>query len=308
MSRANFSNRSRISFVVGVVATGFIVLLALGLRAAPHSATSGRLQVVAAENFWGDIAAQIAGPYASVTSIMSDPNADPHLYESGAADAGRVASADIVITNGAGYDEFMTKLLAGSKNPARTVLTAADIMGATGAEVNPHLWYDTAKVPEVAAQIAATLSAQDPAHAAEYSRRLEEFNNSLDPVEQTIAQIKLRRPAAPVAYTEPVAVYLLAAAGLTDRTPAGFPAAVEAGSDPSPADVAAMTSLIANRQIKVLLYNSQAASPVTERLKSAAAAAGVPVVAVTETLPPGLSYQAWQSRQAQAILEALNTP
>lgn len=308
MSSINFSHRARIGLVVGLVAAGFVALLALGLRAAPQALTSDKLRVVAAENFWGDIAAQIAGPQATVTSIMSDPNADPHLYESSATDAGKVASADIVITNGAGYDEFMDKLLAGSKSSGRTVLTAAEIIGATGDGVNPHIWYSTAKVPEVASQIAATLSVKDPAHAADYSRNLEKFIRALDPVNDTIAHIEREYPGAPVAYTEPVAAYLLEAAGLTNRTPEGFAAAVEAGSDPSPADIAAMTSLIANRQIRVFLYNSQAASPVTERLKGAAAAAGVPVVAVTETLPPGLSYQAWQSRQAQAILEALNTP
>lgn len=268
--------------------------------------TDGKLKIVAAENFWGNIAEQIGGSQVSVTSIITDPGTDPHLYESNANNAAAIATADIVITNGLGYDDFFDKLLAASKNNRRQVLSAAAIMEVSGGSANPHLWYDVPRVHLVAAQIAATLTAKDPGHQAMYEQNLAQFKQSLQPVLDVISQIKSQYPAAPVAYTERVAGYLLDDAGLQVKSPAGFSAAIEDGNDPSPADTAAMNALISGRSVKLLLYNSQATSPVTQRVQALAEASGVPVVGVTETLPTTeLSYQSWQLHQAQAILAAL---
>lgn len=264
------------------------------------------LQVVAAENFWGDIAGQIGDGHVHVTSIITDPTADPHLYESNANNAAAVSSAKVVIVNGVGYDDFMSKLLSTSKNDGRQVLTASKILGVTGEDANPHLWYDIPRVHLVAAKIAASYEAKDPAHKADYEHNLQVFDASLEPLLNTISKIKAKYPAAPVAYTEPVPGYLLADTGLSVKTPVGFSRAIEDGSDPSPADTAAMDRLMTNKSVRVLLYNSQATSPVTQHVQDLAKRSGVPVVGVTETLPTNeRTYQSWQQDQLDKILSAL---
>jgi zinc/manganese transport system substrate-binding protein len=288
------------------VVVAIALAMPLLLRHAAHqTARPGALQVVAAENFWGNIAAQIGGDRVDVTSIISDPNTDPHLYESSANDAAAVAVADLVITNGLGYDEFMTKLLAGSGRADRGVVEAARVLGVSGPDANPHLWYDLPRVPQVAAAIEQSLAAQDPAHAAEYERNLQSFNRSLSETDTVIAAIQRKYHGAPVAYTESVPAYLLAAAGLQVKTPDGFARSIEAGEDPAPADSAAMQGLLTSRSIKVLLYNAQATSPVTQRLRDLARQNGIPVVGVTETLPAAASYQSWQLDQVRSLLNAL---
>ena len=270
-----------------------------------NSNTQG-LQVVAAENFWGNIAQQIGGSYVHVTSIITDPNADPHLYESDARDAADVAAAKVVIVNGVGYDDFMNKLLGASTNTSRTVVSAQQILGvAEGA--NPHLWYDIPRVHEVADSIEAAYAAKDPAHTSQYQHNLLVFNQSLQPLLQTINTIKQKYAGTPVAYTEPVPGYLLNAAGLNVLTPEGFAKSIEDGDDPSPADTNAMDTLMTNKSVKVLLYNAQTVSPVTENVKSLAKQANIPVIGVTETMPTtaGTTYQTWQADQLQELQNAL---
>jgi len=264
---------------------------------------------VAAENFWGDIAAQLGGPDVVVRSIISDPNADPHLYESDAADAAAVARADVVIDNGAGYDDFMSRLLGTGASSVREVVSVQKILGATGPDVNPHFWYDIPRIPTVAGAIEAALVAADPVHRADYQANLERFDLSLRPIDEQIATIRARYHDAPVAYTERVPGYLLGDAGLTVATPVGFAAAVEDGTEPNPADTRAMDSLITNRRVRVLLYNTQTVSAVTEQVRALARRADVPVVGVSETLPSGASsYQAWQLDQITALVAALRGP
>jgi zinc/manganese transport system substrate-binding protein len=268
--------------------------------------TPGVVRVVAGENFWGNIAAQIGGRHVRVTSIISSPNADPHLYESDVATAIAVAEAGLVIENGAGYDAFVPQLLGATRHPGRIVVSAQRVLGATGPDVNPHFWYDISRVPQVAQAIEAALARLDPRDAPAFAASLAHFDRSLRPAEAVIAEIRRRYPGAPVAYTERVPGYLLQAAGLTVKTPRGFAAAIEDGVDPGPGDTAVMNGLITGHKVKVLLYNAQAVSPVTQHVRSLAQQAGIPVVAVTETMPPSYhSYQAWQLAQAKAILHAL---
>jgi zinc/manganese transport system substrate-binding protein len=268
--------------------------------------SSGPLAVVAGENFWGSIAAQIGGSHVHVTSIVTDPSADPHLYESSAQDAAAVSEARVVIENGAGYDDFLDKLLSATGGSNRSVVNVQSVLGSHGSDVNPHFWYDVPRVPEVASAIEAALARADAADAAGFRAGLATFDEALQPVEQVLERIRARHAAAPVAYTERVPEYLLDAAGLDVKTPPGFAAAIEAGNDPSPGDTAAMDRLITTRGVAVLIYNAQTVSPVTENVQSLARAAGVRVVAVTETLPPAYHrYQDWQLAQAQAILRAL---
>ena len=270
------------------------------------SGSSTKVGVVAAENFWGDIAAQLGGGHVTVKSIISDPNADPHEYESDAADAAALASASLVIENGIGYDDFMSKLLSASPNADRVVLSVGKVLNVTGSNPNPHIWYDTARIPTVAHAIVQQLSKADPADAAAFAKNEKTFVASLQPITDTISAIKSKYAGTKIAYTERVPGYLTTAAGLTLGMPAGFTEAVEQGNDPSPADNAAFEKAVKNKAVKVLLYNGQVTDEETTNIKKLASSAGVPVVGVTETIPAAdKTYQAWQLRQAKEILTAL---
>lgn len=293
---------------VGAVLTLVAVALAgCGSHPSPRpTGSAAQLGVVAGENFWGDIAKQIGGSHVTVTSVITDPNADPHLYESDAATAAAVSGAQLVIVNGLGYDDFMGKVLATSPNPARKVLTAAAVMQISGGNANPHIWYDIAKVPQVSSAIAAQLGALDPADAPAFAANAKTFNDSLASLDAAITNIKIKYAGAPVGYTERVPGYLLDAAGLKLATPTSFAQAIEDGNEPSPADSAAMDSAVRSKAIKVLLYNAQVTSPATEAVKTLAQRSGVPLVGVTETLPgTDANFQAWQLRQVNELTSAL---
>jgi zinc/manganese transport system substrate-binding protein len=279
-----------------------------GCSGGPQDPTKGArvVRIVAAENAWGNIAAQIGGRHVRVNSLLNDPGTDPHLYNSTPRDALRLARANLAIVNGLGYDDFARKLLDVTGSRRRHVLTVADIAGSRGHDANPHLWYDAPRLPEVGRTIADDLAAQDPRDAGYFRANAARFVASLQPLLSTLAQIEDRHPGAPVAATERVAGPLIAAAGLTDRTPAGFSRAIEEGSEPSPRDMQRMADLISHHGIDALLYNAQAVTPVTQRLRRAAGRAGVPVVAVSETMPRSQrTLQGWQRDQAQALLKAL---
>jgi len=266
---------------------------------------AGRVAVVAAENFWGNIAQQIGGDTVQVTSIISDPNTDPHEYESNARDGAAIAGADFVVQNGAGYDDFINKLLAATPTSGRDVLDVANAVGA-GHDANPHLWYNPDYVLDAAQAIEAQLAREDPAHAAAYRANLATFRQGEQQVVDVIDQIKSRYSGQAIAYTERVPGYLVDAAGLRLGTPASFSQAIEDDSDPSPADIAAFDVALKDHTVKALLYSAQVTSPTTQRIKELATSSGVPLVGVTETMPPGAkSFQTWQADQARALLAAL---
>ncbi|HYQ10911.1 MAG TPA: zinc ABC transporter substrate-binding protein [Gaiellaceae bacterium] len=267
--------------------------------------TSSRVDVVAAENVYGNVASQIGGPHVSVTSILTNPSADPHLFEPGTSNGLAVATAKVVLQNGLGYDAFMTRLENASPSNSRIVVTMADVLGVHGKDANPHLWYDVPRLDRMAGSIAAALERADPRNASAYRAGLAQFERSLGPLRREVATIRSRHPGAPVAYTEPVPGYLVTAAGLRNLAPEDFTRPLEEGTEPTPAAVSAMNELVAKHRIRALLYNSQAVSPITGRLRNAARSAGIPVVPVTETLPPGLTFQQWQLRQAKALAIAL---
>jgi zinc/manganese transport system substrate-binding protein len=267
---------------------------------------SGVLDVVASSNVWGDITKQIGGEHVNVTSILSDPNADPHQYEADAKTGVAISKAQLVVENGLGYDDFMDKLLAASPTSNRTVLNAADVMKISGSDANPHIWYDTAKIPDVASAIADQLGRLDPTDAATFTTNARTFTDSLTPISAATDNIKAKYPGAPVGYTERVPGYLVEAAGLKLATPASFAQSIEDGNDPSVADNAAMDAALTSKAIKVLLFNGQVTSPATDAVKQLAQSSGVPVVGVTETLPPtDKDFQAWQLRQINEITTAL---
>jgi zinc/manganese transport system substrate-binding protein len=264
------------------------------------SATHGRVDVLAAENVYGDVAEQIGAADVHVTSILSDPNADPHLYTPRPSTNLTVSRARIVIRNGLGYDAFMDKLLHAAPSRDRHVIVA----GAD--QANPHVWYDPAVVRRVALGLRDALEAVDPEHRRSYAERTRRFiANGIVPVAAAERALRAARGGTAVAYTEPVPGYMLERAGLRNLAPTAFTRGIADGSEPTPGAVAAMLALVREHRVHVLLYNAQAVSPITIRIRSAARAAGVPVVPVTETLPRGETWQGWQLRELRALREAL---
>lgn len=288
---------------VRIVLVCFLCSLAAGCGGSGVRAHG--IPVVAAENVYGDIAAQIGGPHVDVTSILTSPSADPHLYEPGTATALAVAKARLVIENGLGYDAFVRKLVRAAPSSSRRVLTIADVLGVGGSDANPHLWYDVPQLPTIAGAIASALAEIDPSHADAYRRNRARFVAALEPLDAVVSRIRATASGVAVAYIEPVPGYLVSAAGLVNRAPSGFTRAIEDGTEPSPQDVSAMYDLVRHRRVRVLLYNAQAVSPITSSVRAAAEQAHVPVVGVTETLPAHMTFQQWQLAQARALERAL---
>jgi zinc/manganese transport system substrate-binding protein len=282
-----------------------VLTLLTGCSTTSHPA-AGVLKVVAAENFWGNITAQIGGSHVQVTSIISDPNADPHTYETDPKDAAAISAAGFVVLNGAGYDDFASRLLAASPSRSRTVISVDKVVGVTGNNPNPHLWYNPVYVRAAAEAIEEHLATAHPRTANDFSANLQRFLTDYQPYVDTIAVIKATYAGARIAYTERVPGYLVQAAGLVLGTPASFAQSIEDGNDPSPQDTSAMDVAMEHRTVRVLLYNAQVTSPVTDKVKALATASKVPIVGVAETIPSQYQdFQSWQIAQAKAILAAL---
>jgi zinc/manganese transport system substrate-binding protein len=280
---------------------------ASGCATASSANGSGVVQVVAGENFWGDIATQLGGSRAIVQSVVTDPNADPHEYESSTNDARAFATADLVILNGAGYDDWGQKLLQASPNQGRRLLDVAALLGKKSGD-NPHFWYDPNSVMKVADRITAEYRSIDSADSSYFDQRRSAFATSLQPYVQRLAEIKQRFSGVPVGATETVFDYLARYLGLNLISPARFMQAVSEGNDPPADTVVAFQDQIAHRAIKVLVYNVQTATAVTTNLKIAATQRSIPVVGISETLQPvTASFQEWQDGQLIALENALSS-
>lgn len=266
-------------------------------------AQSAPIPVVAAENFYGDVVQQLGGAHVSVTSILSNPDQDPHLFEASPKTARDLHRAALVVYNGADYDPWMDKLLAASKNDRRLVIVAADLIGKKAGD-NPHLWYDPQTMPAVAKQIVETLDRLDGAHKAEYDANLARFLASLAPIDDTINALKTKYRGIAVTATEPVAGYLCDAAGLTMRN-TRFQLSVMNDTEPAASDIAAFEQDLRGKRVQVLIYNAQAVTKLTQRMLSLAKQSQIPSVSVTETQPAGKTYQQWMSTQVDALAQAL---
>jgi zinc/manganese transport system substrate-binding protein len=298
------TNRFRLPLAGAALAA---TTLGLAGGAGAATGTSSIVHVVAAENFWGNITSQIGGRDVAVTSLITNPNADPHLFETDASDAATLAQAQVVIENGAGYDTWMSSLLGADGGNPR-IVNAATVLHITGSDPNPHLWYDIPRVPAVAAAIAGALEKASPGDAPTFKANLSTFDASLAPLNATLATIKAHFHNVPVAYTERVPGYALAVADLDVKTPPGFAQAIEDGTDPGPADTLAMQRLLTDHDINVLLYNVQTVTPVTTQIRALARSHGIPVVGVSETMPAGVAtYQQWQQSQLTNLLHALES-
>jgi zinc/manganese transport system substrate-binding protein len=285
--------------------TGMALAAALfGLAAAVPARAADGVAIVAAENIYGDVAAQIGGAHAAVTSLISNPSQDPHLFEATPSAVRGIAEARIVILNGADYDPWMEKLIKSAPNPQRGVVSAAAIMGRKPSD-NPHLWYDPATLPRVAEAIAAALTAADPAHAADYTANLNALTGAFARIDARVAALRGKYKGVPVTATEPVFGPMAQAIGLTMRNER-FQLAMMNGTEPTAHDLAEIERDLKEKRVKALIYNAQVSELTSTRLRTLAAASNIPVVPVTETLPAGMHVQDWLLSELDALDKALS--
>ena len=289
-----------------------VIVLASGCSsssAAGGSATSGdsgTITAIGAENEYASVIGQVGGKYVHAVAILSNPDTDPHTFEASPSVAREISQARLIVQNGAGYDDWITGIQRAAPDPGRKVINVQQLLGLPKTVANPHLWYKPATMPAVAGAVAGDLAAIDPAHAAYFKANAARFTASLAPWYQAIAQFKASHPDTPVATTEPVADYLLQAAGTDNMTPRAFQADVMNGTDPSAQDVAVQKSLFTGRKVKIFLYNQQVTDSLTESYIKLAHDNGIPVVGVYETMPtPGYDYQSWMLAEVHAMDKAL---
>ncbi len=268
---------------------------------------AGKIVVAAAENFWGSIARQLGGTHVTEISIITNPNADPHSYEPTATDARTIASAQLVIVNGIGYDPWAPKLLAANPVQGRATLTVGDLLGLKPGG-NPHQWYSAAHVRQVIDAITADYQRIDPGAAAYFARRRSTFETkTLARYNELISQIRARYAGTPIGASESIVSPLADTLGLKMLTPQEFLRAISEGAEPTAQDKATIDAQIKNKQIKIYVYNSQNATPDIGAQVRAAKAEGIPVATVTETLaPPGATFQQWQVTELRGIENALH--
>lgn len=281
-----------------------LLSLLLGLGAA-QMAAADTIHAVGVENEYANVISQIGGKYVEVSAIESNPNTDPHTFEASPAVAREIAAAQLVVRNGVGYDSWAKKILAADPNPKRQVIVVQDLLHLPDSTKNPHLWYKPETMPAVVKAVAASLSKLDPAHAAFFKANVQKFDASLKPWYAAIASFKAKYPHTPVAVTEPVADYMLQAAGCDLKTPWNLQAAIMNGTDPAPQDVSIQNQLFKNHQVKVFLYNQQVTDSLTASFLNNAKAAHIPVVGVYETMPTGYTYQSWMLAEVNALRAAV---
>ncbi|RFB80531.1 metal ABC transporter solute-binding protein, Zn/Mn family [Methylovirgula sp. 4M-Z18] len=279
------------------------IAAALGFCLLASPTLADPVKVVAAENFYGDLASQIGGTHVAVTSILSNPDQDPHLFEASASTAKDLANAQLVIINGVDYDPWMEKLLKANKAPQRKEVLVATLVGHKTGD-NPHLWYDPAYMKAAATSVAAKLAEIDPANKAEYESNVKAFDASLKPLEDKIAALRQKYAGQKVAASEPVFGYMAGRIGLHIGEEQ-FALAVMNNTEPSASEVAGFERDLKERKVKVMLFNAQASEPAVQRLVEMAKDNQIPIVGVSETEPAGKTYQEWMLSQLDALDKAL---
>jgi zinc/manganese transport system substrate-binding protein len=295
--------------VIGAMGAAALALAAAGCstgNAASGGSGSGAINSIGTENEYANVLSQIGGKYVHVSSILDDPNTDPHTFEASPAVASEVSAATLIVQNGVGYDSWINKMESASPNSKRKVIIVQDLLGLPNDTPNPHLWYSPRTMPVAAKAMADDLSALDPSHKAYFYSNLIKFDASLTPWLDAIAQFKSKYAGITAATTEPVADYLLQAMGIRNLTPFVFQADIMNGVDPSPQDISLETGFFTGHKVKVFCYNQQVVDALTTSIRDTALKAGVPVVGVYETMPtPGYTYQTWMLAEVHAIEKAI---
>ncbi len=290
-----------------VVALAMAALYAGALSSPGGASVAGAIQVVAAENFWGSIAAQLGGQHVHVTSVITNPATDPHDYEPTAVDARAMAGAQLAIVNGIGYDPWAPKLLAASPAHGRIVMTVGDLVGIKPGG-NPHRWYSPSNVQQVIGAIVLDYKKLDPKDAGYFKQQQQAFESlGLFQYKRLIASIRRRYQGVRVGASESIFAPLAQALGLKLLTPPSFLKAISEGTEPTAADITAIQSQIAHKRIKVWVFNSQNSTPDVQRITDSARKKRIPITTITETLTPAsATFQDWQSRQLRALVAALH--
>jgi zinc/manganese transport system substrate-binding protein len=302
------TGRVPLTMLAVVAAAGLALALSACSSGPSGSSTTSAHQIVAvgAENEYTSVLAQVGGKYVQASAIMSNPNTDPHTFEASASVAREISSAQLVVQNGIGYDTFMDSIEKAVPDSSRKVIDVQNLLGLPDSTPNPHLWYKPSTMPAVANAVASDLAAIQPAHAAYFRANAKAFISSLGTWNRAVAAFKAKYPGTAVAVTEPVADYLLQAAGADIKTPFEFQADIMNGTDPSAQDVALERSLFTQHKVKVFLYNQQVTDTLTQSFISLAQANGIPVVGVYETMPtPGYTYQSWMLAEVKALQQAV---
>ncbi len=290
---------------VALVAVLIVAGMAVELSSPSSKNSSGKIEVVAAENFWGSLISQLGGTHVNVLSVVSDPDADPHEYESNIATAKAVATADFIIINGAGYDTWAENLISSGVKSNCTILNVADLVGKKEGD-NPHLWYDPDYVNQVVTEMEKDLIAIDPSNAQYYEQQYVDLTASLVQYQNLCDNIKENYGGIHIAATESVAEYLANATGLDLISPSAFTYAVAEGNDPPASSIVEFQAQLENGNVKVLIYNQQTQSPITETMKSLATEYGIPIVGITETMPTNGTFQGWMYSEVVNLEAALN--
>jgi zinc/manganese transport system substrate-binding protein len=292
--------------IAGLLAVAATAALTGCAPAAAPSRPNGTIAVVASTSVYGDIARAVGGDAVTVSSLITDAAQDPHSFEASARNQLAVARAQVVIENGGGYDDFIDSLLSGSGTHPKVInAVTASGLDHTAEGFNEHVWYDFATMRKVAERLAETFSAIDPGRREQFTTGAAAFDAGLSELEHDAATVKEQHAGEGVAVTEPVPLYLLAACGLQDKTPAAFSRAVEEGAGVAPALMHTTLQLFTDKRVHLLVYNAQTTGPETEQLRAAAVAAGIPTVAVTETLPQGTDYLSWMRDNLARLKAAL---
>jgi zinc/manganese transport system substrate-binding protein len=287
-------------------ATALLATACSSATAAGNTGGKDSIQAIGAENEYANVIQQIGGKYVQVTAIMSNPNTDPHTFEASPAVAREISNASLIVQNGVGYDTWASDIEKAVPASSRKIVDVQQLLGLPDSTPNPHLWYNPTTMPKVATAIADDLAAIQPAHASYFKANAAKFTQSLIAWTQAIAAFKAAHPGTPVATTEPVADYMLQAAGADNMTPWAFQADIMNGTDPSPQNVAAEKALFTQHKVKVFLYNQQVTDTLTDSFIDLAHANGVPVVGVYETMPtPGYDYQTWMTAEVNALDKAV---
>ncbi|HTT93146.1 MAG TPA: zinc ABC transporter substrate-binding protein [Solirubrobacterales bacterium] len=269
------------------------------------SGSGDKITAVGAENEYADVIEQIGGKYVEVSAIESDPNTDPHQFEASASVAKDVSGADVLVENGLGYDSYMEKIESAASDDSRKVINVQELLGLPDSTPNPHLWYKPETMPAVAEQLVADFAELQPEHKSYFEANLKKFEASLEPWMQGLEEFTTKYPGAAVATTEPVADYMLEAAGIENLTPFSMQADIMNDTDPAPQAVSMQESFFSEKKADAFVYNQQVTDSITEKFLSSAADNGVPVVGVYETMPPGYTYQEWMEAELKALEEAV---